>query len=125
MRTIVLLSILSSTLFSEIRIEISEKNKQLISVTKDELARVYLRKTDKIKGVTVIPIDNKESYREFYSKVLKKTPKQLRAYWIKTGKKRPPKKLSTAQIKQEMKKNPKIISYSTSNLTGKILLQVK
>ena len=124
MRTIVLLSILSSTLFSDIKIMISEKNK-LISVTKNELAKVYLRKTDKIKGVTVIPVDNKESYKEFYSKVLQKTPKQLRAYWIKTGKKRPPQKLSTAQIKQEMKKNPKIISYSTSSLTGKILLQVK
>lgn len=124
MRTIVLLSILFSTLFSDIKIMISEKNK-LVSVTKDELARVYLRKTDKIKGVTVIPIDNKDSYKEFYSKVLKKTPKQLRAYWIKTGKKRPPRKLSIAEIKEEMKKDPKVISYSKNNLTGKILLHVE
>ena len=125
MRAIILLSILSNVLFSDIKIMTSEKN-GLIQVTKEELARVYLRKTDKIKGVTVIPIDNKESYREFYSKVIKKTPKQLRAYWTNTiDKKKPPKKLSTSEIKKAIKKNPKIISYSKNNLTGKLLLTIK
>ncbi len=125
MRTIVLLSILSSTLFSDIRIMTSEKNK-LTNVTPEELAKVYLRKTNKIKGVTVIPIDNKESYKEFYSKVIKKTPKQLRAYWINSiDKKKPPKRLSTAEIKKVMQKDPKIISYSTSKLNGKVVLTIK
>lgn len=125
MKIVILLSILSMVAFSDIKVMISKKNK-LVSVTPSELAKVYLRKTDKIKGITVVPIDNKESYREFYSKVIKKTPKQLRAYWIKKiDQKKPPKKLSTAQIKKEMKKNPNIISYSKSSTTGKILLTIK
>ena len=124
MKTVVLLNMLSVLLFSDIKIMISEKS-GLLSVTESELAKVYLKKTDKIRGITVVPIDNKDSYKEFYSKVVKKTPKQLRAYWIKIGKKRPPKKLSNSQIKLEMKKNSNIISYSKSKLTGKLLLTIK
>lgn len=124
MRTVILLSILSVTAFSDIKIMISEKS-ELASVTSDELAKVYLKKTNKIRGFTVVPIDNKDSYKEFYSKVLKKTPKQLRTYWIKINKKRPPKRLSSAEIKRKMAQNPKIISYSKNKLTGKLLLTVK
>lgn len=112
---------------SDIKVMISDKN-TLISVTAEELARVYLKQTDKIKGIRVTPIDNKASYKEFYRKIIKKTPKQLHAYWtrqIYKGNKQPPKKMSSSQIKREMKKNPKVISYTTNKSTGAILISIK
>jgi hypothetical protein len=105
----------------------SEKNK-LIEVTEREIADLYLKKTNKIRGVVVTPVDNKDSYKEFCEKVIKKTPKQLRAYWaaeIYKGNKLPPRKLSSSEIKSAIKKNLKIISYASSKLTGKIILTVK
>ncbi len=123
MRVLLFLSLLLSLGFSDITIMISKENK-LVSVKKSEIIDLYLKKTDNIQGVKVIPIDNKNSYKEFYRKFIKKTPKQLRAYWIKSNKKRPPKRLSTAEINKEMKKNAKIISYAKNSLSGKVLFRI-
>jgi hypothetical protein len=103
---------------------VSYKSK-LIKVTKKEIADVYLKKTNKIQGITVIPIDNKSNYAEFCKNIIKKTPKQLRAYWAREifrGNKLPPKRLNNTQIKKALKKNSKVISYASNKLTGKIIL---
>lgn len=123
MRILFFMTITISIVFSDIKIKISKKNK-LVHITRSEIIDLYLKKIDNIKGIKVVPIDNKNSYKEFYRKFIKKTPKQLRAYWIKSDKKRPPKRLSTSEINKEMKKNSKILSYAKNDLTGKLLFRI-
>jgi len=127
MKKILLLMILTMMAFSDIKIMTSTKS-PITNVSLEDLAKIYLKKKDTINGIKVIPIDNKDSYNEFCKKVIKKTPKQLRAYWMKEiyrGDKQPPQKLSSSQIKQKMQKNSKIISYSTNKLTGKVIFTIR
>jgi len=127
MKVLMVLSLLSIMSFADIKIVTSAKS-PIKGVTIEELAKVYLKKKDTINGVKVIPIDNKDSYNDFCKKVIKKTPKQLRAYWMQQifkGNKQPPEKLSATQIKKKMQKNPYIISYATNKLTGKVIFTIK
>jgi len=121
--------LLSSFAFSNISIFISHNNK-ISKVTHEELANLYLKKSDTIDGIKVIPIDskNKKLFQEFYKKVIKKNPSQLHAYWIKEifrGDKQPPKRLSTKELKKAMKNAIPIISYEKSPKEGRILLTIK
>jgi len=105
---------------------ISKKN-ELIYVTKKELTDIYLKKKNKIRGISVIPIDNRKSYADFCKKVMNKTPKQMRAYWAKElylGTKKPPKLQNPKQIQTSIKKKSNIISYASHKLTGKIILRI-
>ena len=127
MKKLLLLTTMSIMAFSDIKIVTSTKS-PLKSVSIEDLAKVYLKKQDTINGIKVIPIDNKDSYNDFCRKVIKKTPKQLRAYWMKEiyrGNKQPPLKLSSSQIKQKIAKNPKIISYASNKLTGKVIFTIR
>jgi len=120
--------ILTTMAFSDIKVMISKEN-ALINITKKELSDLYLGKITSIQGMEVTPIDNQESYKEFYNKIIQKTPKQLRAYWMRetyeSGKRQPPKKLSIQEIKKMMKSNRVIISYSSVCLKGGTLLAVQ
>jgi hypothetical protein len=127
MKKILLLTVLTMMAFSDIKIMTSAKS-PITSVSIEDLAKIYLKKKNTINGIKVIPIDNKDSYNEFCKKVIKKTPKQLRAYWMKEiyrGDKQPPQKLSSSQIKQKMQKNSKIISYASNKLTGKVIFTIR
>ncbi len=127
MRVFAIYIILTIFTFADIAIITSPKN-PLKGVTIEELAKVYLKKIDTINGIKVIPIDNKDGYNEFCKKVIKKTPKQLHAYWMKEiyrGNKQPPERLSTSQIEKKIKQNPKVISYTKNKLTGKILITIR
>ena len=126
MKTIVLLSLFFNLAFSEIIVMTSTKNK-LMKVTKKELTDIYLKKKSKIRGISVIPINNRKNYAEFCRKVINKTPRQMRAYWARElyrGTKHPPKIKSSKEIKNSIKKNKNVISYASSKLTGKILLKI-
>ena len=123
---LLLLSLFLNLAYCEIVVIASNKSK-LTKVTKKELSDIYLKKKSKIRGVSVIPIDNRKSYAEFCRKVIKKTPKQMRAYWAKelyNGTKTPPKIKNDAQIKNAIKKNKYVLSYSSHKLTGKIILRI-
>ena len=129
MKSLILSIILSSYAFCDISIFISHNNK-LTKVSHKDLANLYLKKTNTINGIKVIPIDskNKKVFTEFYKKVVKKTPKQLHAYWMKqiyTGNTQPPKKLSKKELKKELKRNSHIIAYDTDSKTGRVLLTIK
>ncbi len=127
MRLLSIIALLSVFAFSDINIVTSSKS-PFKNITIEKLADIYLKKTDNINGIKVIPIDNKDSYNEFCKKVIKKTPKQLHAYWMKEiyrGDKQPPPRLSDLQIKQKMEQNPKVISYTSNKLTGKILFTIR
>ncbi|HIP51980.1 MAG TPA: hypothetical protein EYG94_07840 [Campylobacterales bacterium] len=126
MKTILLLSLFFNLAFCEIVVMISTKNK-LVKVTKKELTDIYLKKKSKIRGITVIPIDNRKDYASFCKNVMNKTPKQMRAYWARElyrGTKKPPKVKNNKQIKKAIKENSKIISYASNKLTGKIILKI-
>jgi hypothetical protein len=122
---------LFNTLFLNADIKIiTSKNSKIISITKEQLIKIYLKEINTINGVRVIPIDNSNTkiYNEFYAKLIQKTPKQIHAYWMKEiyrGDKQPPKRLSDNEVKSQLKSNPNIIYYSYDKLTGKILLSIK
>jgi len=129
MKSILLSILLSSFAFSNISIFISHNNK-ISKVSNEELANLYLKKSDTINGIKVIPVDskNKKLFQEFCRKVIKKTPKQLHAYWIKEifrGNKQPPKKLSPKEIRKAMKNKTPIISYDEIPNEGRILLTIR
>jgi len=129
MKSILLSILLSSFAFSNISIFISHNNK-ISKVSHKDLANLYLKKSDTINGIKVIPVDskNKKLFKEFYKKIIKKTPNQLHAYWIKEiyrGDKQPPKKLSPKELKNAMKSKTPIISYEKIPKDGRILLTIK
>ena len=129
MKSIILSILLSSFAFSNISVYISHNNK-ISKVSHEELANLYLKKSNTINGIKVIPIDskNKKLFQEFCRKIIKKTPKQLHAYWIKEifrGDKQPPKKLSPKEIRKAMKNKIPIISYDEIANDGRILLTIR
>ncbi len=127
MRIFAFYMLLNTAIFADISIVTSPKS-PLKNITIEELANIYLKKIDSINGIKVIPIDNKDSYNEFCEKVIKKTPKELHAYWMREiyrGDKQPPEKLSTSQIQHKIEENPKVISYATGGLNGKILFTIR
>ena len=125
-----LFSILFSTFsFAEISIMISHNN-TLTKVSRQQIVNIFLKKTSSINGIKVTPIDssNRKLYREFYRKVIKKTPKQIHAYWVKeifSGNKKPPKKLSSKALKNALRHNKKIIGYTKGSLGGKLILTIR
>jgi len=129
MKSILLSILLSSFAFSNISVFISHNNK-ISKVSNKDLANLYLKKSDTINGIKVIPVDskNKKLFKEFYKKIIKKNPDQLHAYWIKEiyrGDKQPPKKLSPKELKKAMKSETPIISYEKIAKNGRILLTIK
>jgi ABC-type phosphate transport system substrate-binding protein len=120
MKIIVLLLSFSSLAFSKIHIISNNKELKLMTITKKELADLYLKKTHSIRGIRVIPLDNKSNFQEFYQQIVQKSSKELRAYWAREMYKSdrlPPKKLSIQQIKTMIKSNKNYISYSSSNIS--------
>jgi len=129
LKTILLSIIISSSTYANISIITPNENK-LTNITQKELANLFLKKTNHIKGIKFTPIDssNKELYEKFYKKVVKKTPSQLREYWINQvykGNQQPPKRLSNKQIQQEIQKKSMIITYTSDPLNGKLIFTVK
>lgn len=128
MKKLLLLTwLLTMGLEANIKVMISNEN-HVFSVTTKELADLFLGKENSIQGVKVTPIDNKDNFKEFYRKVLKKSPKQLRAYWMREmykGDRLPPKKMTTKEISQEMKSKKNIISYAINKLNGRVILTLK
>ena len=129
MKSLLLTILFSTFALSDISVYISHNNK-ITKVSQKELANLYLKKTDNIKGIKVTPIDSKNQklFKEFYSKIVKKTPSQLRAYWIKQiyrGNTQPPKKLSKSAVQKALKKGSRIITYDANPQTGRVLLTIK
>jgi hypothetical protein len=129
MKLLILTIMLTTFAFSNISV-VTSSNGKLANITEKDLANLFLKKTNSINGVKLIPIDNQnpQLFQEFYKKVVKKTPDQLHAYWVKQmyrGNKIPPKRLSTLALKKAMKKNQQIISYSKDPQTGHILFTIR
>ena len=129
MKSFILTLILTAFTYANGSIEINIDNKT-ITVTKKELANLYLMKTNTIKGIKVIPLDtrDKKLFKEFYRNIINKTPQQLRAYWMKEiyrGDKQPPKRPTTGDIKKLLKGKTPILSYVKNRKTGKIIFTIR
>ncbi len=129
MKTILLSLLITSSTYANISI-ITQNNNKLTNITQKELANLFLKKTNTIRGIKITPIDssNKELYEKFYKKVVKKTPSQIREYWINQiyrGDKQPPKRLTYKQIQKEIQKKSMIITYTSNPLNGKLILTIK
>jgi len=129
LKTIFLSLITTSIAFANISI-ITPENNKLTNITQKELTDLFLKKTNHIRGIKITPIDslNKELYENFYKKVVKKTPSQIREYWINQiyrGNQQPPKRLSNDDIKKEIQKKSMIITYALNPLNGKLILTIK
>jgi len=127
MRIILVSMLLNVLLLAEVLV-VTSKNNKIKNINSKELSDIYLKKITKVDNKRVVPIDNIDDYDKFYKKVVKKTPQQIHAYWMKeifTGKKRPPKKVSRDQITKELQKDQKNISYSTKKIDAKVVYEVK
>ena len=129
MKSLILTLILTAFSYANNPIKITIDNK-IINVPQKEVKELYLKERTTINGIKVIPVDTKDNqlFKEFYSKVIKKTPQQLRAYWMKEifrGDKQPPKRVSNAGLKKLIKQKTPVLSYRKNSKTGQILLTIK
>lgn len=89
------------------------------SLTAEQVTKIFLGKVVTFPdGKSALPIDQPEGSAirdEFYSKVARKSPSQLTAYWAKiifTGDGRPPKRLADSlAVRKAIASNPNAIGY--------------
>jgi ABC-type phosphate transport system substrate-binding protein len=105
------------------------------ALSQDVVTRLFLGKQDKFpsgKKVVVIDQEPGEDIRdEFYTKVIKKNPAQLKSYWsrlIFTGQGLPPKRvLDDDEVLELIAENPSLIGYVSgeADVSGvKVLLSM-
>jgi len=129
MKTLIFTLLLSAFTYANSSIEVNIHNK-ITKVSQEDLVRLYLKKSNTINGIKVIPLDtkNRKLFQEFYQKIIQKTPKQLHAYWMKEiyrGDKQPPKKLSQKELKKITKQKVAVMTYEKNPKTGQILITIK
>ena len=130
MRFVFILLGLSIILFADMSV-ITSKQNSLEGVDTETLSNIYLKKVTSVNNKKVVPIDNIDDYKEFYKKVVKKTPQQIHSYWMKeifTGKKRPPKKVLDKELEKNLQEDSNAIGYSTSQANKaatKVIHEVK
>jgi len=101
-------------------------NNKLITFSQNDLKNLYLKKTNTVKGIHLIPIDsnNKKAFFIFSKKIINKTPKQLYAYWIKQiykGDKQPP----SRKLPKSIGENVHFLTYKLASDNKEILLTIK
>ena len=122
--TALLALILASGAFAEVSVIVHPSNASALD--KDAISRIFLGKTRGFPGGgDAIPVsfkDGSATSKEFTKSVLKKSPKQLKAYWAKmifTGKGTPPKQLELdSEMVDLVSKNPSFIGYVASGNEG-------
>lgn len=104
------------------------------SLTPEQTTKIFLGKVVTFpNGQTAVPVDQPEGSAirdEFYSRVVRKNPSQLTAYWAKiifTGDGRPPKLLpDNLAVRKAVAGNPNAIGYidkSAVNRSVRVVLQ--
>lgn len=115
---------------------IGNKNISIDSVSLKQAKKLWLGKLKKLPGagkISVVDLPNANTaHSEFYRKIVKKKPSQLKAYWAKvtfTGKAFPPEKLADdAAVVEWVASTPGALGYvdnSAVNGSVKILLTAK
>ena len=129
------IGMLSSTItFAEIAI-IANSSNALSSITTEQATAIWLGKSKSVDDSGVLKaIDLPEGNAtrdEFYSKVVKKTPKQLKVYWRKqvfTGRAFPPNSVNSAdEVKKWVSSTSNGLGYidaSAVDSSVKVLLKI-
>ena len=110
---------------------VAYKDSTLQSVTKEQLANVFLDKLGSIDGVDVEPIDI-EAWTPvrlaFYQTVVKKDAAQLNAFWARrlfTGRGRPPRALiNDRAVLQAIRANHNMIGYISRDVFDPAIVKV-
>lgn len=124
----------ASSAYADIAV-IANRSIAISSITLEQAAAIFLSQLDVLAdGTQLIPVDQDDSQPardEFYSKVVKKTPAEMNAYWSRlvfSGEGQPPKKIaSDVEVMALVKANPNIIGYvsaSAVDTSVKVLLTV-
>lgn len=114
---------------------IANKSLSIDNISSKQAKKLWLGKLKKLGGTNVVVVDQtfgSKVFDDFYSKIVKKKPRQLKAYWAKitfTGKGFPPKQLKDdTAIINWVAQNPGALGYvdsSAVNDTVKSLLTAK
>lgn len=116
------LSILTLSSFSiaELAVVVNPSN-PINSATLEDISDVFLKKSKKLGGQPVTPIEQKEAnpaYEKFHSAASKKTPQQIKSYWanrIFTGKGTPPEAMrNDRKVMSAVAESKKAIGYVDS-----------
>jgi ABC-type phosphate transport system substrate-binding protein len=121
------LAVASAAASADVVVIVSAKN-AASSMTADEIAGIYLGKSNALK-----PVDNAGAVRgEFYTKVAGKDEAQVKAIWSKlvfTGKATPPRELaSSGDVVKAVGADPNAIGYvekSALDASVKVVFEVK
>jgi len=123
------LSLLITNSYAEIAV-VTHRSTSVSSVSTNDAKKIFLGKKRSFK-----PVDQKNGsavHKEFYQKVVKKNPSQLKSYWSKmifSGKGTPPKEMGNdAAVKQWISSNPGSIGYihgTAVDQSVKVLLRVR
>jgi ABC-type phosphate transport system substrate-binding protein len=120
------LAAVASTAQAEVVVIVSAKS-HVKQLTADQTAKIFLGKAGSFPDDgDAVPVDQAEGSAvrdEFYSKVVRKSPSQLSAYWAKvifTGDGHPPEILeSNTAVKKAVAKNPNAIGYIDKSAVDK------
>ena len=126
-------SVFAASAQAEVVVVVSSKSTVKV-LTAEQTAKIFLGKVVTFPdGQTAVPIDQPEGSAvrdEFYSKVARKNPSQITAYWAKvifTGDSRPPMLLAdSVAVRKAIAKNPNAIGYidkSAVNRSVRVVLQ--
>lgn len=87
----------------------------LAGLNKEQVADLFVGKSQQVAGSSVVLVDQAELKDEFYSKATGRSAAQIKATWAKllfTGKGNPPKEMaSNAEVKRFVSTNPSAIGY--------------
>lgn len=100
---------------------------QVTSLTVNQLADIYLGRATRFpNGAPAVPCDLAEDSplrEEFYTKVIGKSPAQVKAYWAKlifTGRGQPPREVATSEeAKRLVLERPNFICYIDASLVDR------
>lgn len=134
-KMVLFLIFFSANAFSEGIVVIVNNQNSSDSLSIDIIGDIYLSRAKRFPdGEPAKPLDlpkNLSITNDFYTKVVKKTPAELRAHWSRlvfTGKGRPPQKLSNPlEVKSVVSENNNMIGYvnvETADETVKIVLNL-
>lgn len=120
---LLLLSLIAGTATADVVAIVSSKS-AIGFLSKSQVTDIFLGKVSRFpNGSVAIPIDlaeNSPERREFYEKLVGKSPAQIKAYWsriIFTGRGEPPKTVSSnVQMKKRIAEDASAIGYIDSKL---------
>jgi len=121
MKQLLLFMLLGSFSSAKVYVVLKYKNNKKFIVNNVAVADLYLRKTTKLRGIEVIPIDTRETFRKFYRQVANKSFLEFRNYWIRemyNSERIPPRKVSAKKI-ETLRKKP--YHFSTYSFEGKTI----